>query len=48
VLGLKRAPEFAAWLMEMGITGPDGRLKPQGASHPLLAAARGLGAGLAA
>jgi ethanolamine ammonia-lyase large subunit len=44
VLGLKRAPEFAAWLMEMGITGPDGRLRPQTAGHPLLAAAKGLAA----
>jgi ethanolamine ammonia-lyase large subunit len=44
VLGLKRAPEFAAWLMEMGITGPDGRLRPQTGGHPLLAAAKGLAA----
>jgi ethanolamine ammonia-lyase large subunit len=44
VLGLKRAPEFAAWLMEMGITGPDGRLRPQTSGHPLLAAAKGLAA----
>lgn len=44
VLGLKRAPEFAAWLLEMGITGPDGRLVPQAGGHPLLAAAKGLAA----
>ena len=36
-LGLKRAPEFAAWLERMGIAGPDGRLKSQSGSHPLLA-----------
>ncbi|MCS0503436.1 ethanolamine ammonia-lyase subunit EutB [Ancylobacter mangrovi] len=36
VLGLKRAPEFEAWLQSMGITGPDGRLKPQGAANRLL------------
>ncbi|HEY9213806.1 MAG TPA: ethanolamine ammonia-lyase subunit EutB [Ancylobacter sp.] len=39
VLGLKRAPEFEAWLQSMGITGPDGRLRPQGGNHPLLASA---------
>lgn len=27
-LGLKRAPEFEAWLQRMGITGADGRLVP--------------------
>ena len=36
VLGLKRAPEFEAWLEKMGITGPDGRLLPADAGHPLL------------
>ncbi|MCS0497076.1 ethanolamine ammonia-lyase subunit EutB [Ancylobacter sp. MQZ15Z-1] len=36
VLELKRAPEFEAWLQSMGITGPDGRLKPQGAANRLL------------
>ncbi len=35
-LGLKRAPEFAAWLERMGIAGPDGRLKSQSGTHPLL------------
>ena len=28
VLGLKRAPEFEAWLVRMGITGADGQLTP--------------------
>ncbi|QRG05959.1 ethanolamine ammonia-lyase subunit EutB [Xanthobacter dioxanivorans] len=36
VLGLKRAPEFEAWLEKMDITGPDGRLLPADAHHPLL------------
>ncbi|MEP9350545.1 ethanolamine ammonia-lyase subunit EutB [Xanthobacter sp. KR7-225] len=36
VLGLKRAPEFEAWLEKMGITGADGRLLPADAGHPLL------------
>ncbi len=36
-LGLKRAPEFAAWLERMGIAGSDGRLKSQSGTHPLLA-----------
>jgi ethanolamine ammonia-lyase large subunit len=39
VTGLKRAPEFEAWCAEMGITGADGRLKPQTASQPILLAA---------
>ncbi|QFR32234.1 ethanolamine ammonia-lyase subunit EutB [Ancylobacter sp. TS-1] len=39
VLGLKRAPEFEAWLQRMGITGPDGRLKAHRGNHPLLAVA---------
>ncbi|RYB05608.1 ethanolamine ammonia-lyase subunit EutB [Lichenibacterium ramalinae] len=38
-LGLKRAPEFEAWLQAMGITGQDGRLRAPSASHPLLARA---------
>jgi ethanolamine ammonia-lyase large subunit len=42
LLGLKRAPEFEAWLQRMGITGPDGRLRPALPSHPLLAASREL------
>jgi len=40
VLGLKRAPEFEAWLQTMGITGPDGRLRTPTPSHPLLAPLR--------
>lgn len=44
VLGLKRAPEFEAWLQTMGITGPDGRLKTHRGNHPLLAAAPELAA----
>ena len=28
LLGLKRAPEFEAWLQRMGVTGADGRLLP--------------------
>ncbi len=43
VLGLKRAPEFEAWLQAQGITGPDGRLMPQGGA-PLLAHLTGLAA----
>ncbi len=35
VMGLKRAPEFEAWLEKMGIAGADGRLLPQ-PSTPLL------------
>jgi ethanolamine ammonia-lyase large subunit len=27
-MGLKRAPEFEAWLQRMRITDPDGRLQP--------------------
>ena len=34
VMGLKRAPEFEAWLEKMGVVGADGRLLPQGS--PLL------------
>ncbi|ASG24208.1 ethanolamine ammonia lyase large subunit [Nitrospirillum viridazoti CBAmc] len=36
LLGLKRAPEFEAWLAAMGITGADGRPLPQPPSQPLL------------
>ena len=38
VLGLKRAPEFAAWLEAMGIARPDGRLTPSQGGTRLLAA----------
>ncbi|OYY27443.1 MAG: ethanolamine ammonia lyase large subunit, partial [Azorhizobium sp. 35-67-15] len=36
VFGLKRAPEFEAWLQSLHITGADGRLLPADAGHPLL------------
>lgn len=39
VFGLSRAPEFEAWLMNMGITGADGRLLPVEPGHPLIASA---------
>ncbi|MFM9941255.1 MAG: ethanolamine ammonia-lyase subunit EutB [Hyphomicrobiaceae bacterium] len=35
--GLKRAPEFEAWLAAMRITDSDGRLLPAAGGHPLLA-----------
>ncbi|MDQ0346125.1 ethanolamine ammonia-lyase subunit EutB [Ancylobacter vacuolatus] len=44
VLGLKRAPEFEAWLQRMGITEPDGSLRKQHGIHPLLAASPELAA----
>jgi hypothetical protein len=37
VLGLQRAPEFAAWLENMGLTDGDGRLLPANPDHRLLA-----------
>jgi len=36
LLNLKAAPEFAAWLLQMGITDKAGKLVPASASHPLL------------
>ncbi|WP_395442983.1 ethanolamine ammonia-lyase subunit EutB [Caulobacter sp. UC70_42] len=39
LLGLKRAPEFEAWLERLRITEPDGRLASPRAGHPLLASA---------
>jgi ethanolamine ammonia-lyase large subunit len=39
LFGLKRAPEFEAWLCENRITGADGRLLQARPVHPLLAAA---------
>jgi len=36
VFGLKRAPEFEAWLQRMRIAGADGRLLPQTGGYPLL------------
>ncbi|MFC7397154.1 ethanolamine ammonia-lyase subunit EutB [Chelatococcus sp. GCM10030263] len=38
VMGLRRAPEFEAWLGRMGITDVNGRLLPQESRQPLLAA----------
>jgi len=38
LLGLKRAPEFEAWLARQRITRPDGRLAPAQPGHPLLEA----------
>jgi ethanolamine ammonia-lyase large subunit len=38
VMGLRRAPEFEAWLEAMRIAGPDGRLLQRSAAHPLLSA----------
>ena len=43
VFGLKRAPEFEAWLQRMGIAGEDGRIL-EGSATPLLAGARELAA----
>jgi ethanolamine ammonia-lyase large subunit len=36
LLGLKRAPEFEAWLQRMALTDAQGRLLPARAHHPLL------------
>jgi ethanolamine ammonia-lyase large subunit len=41
VLGLRRAPEFEAWLQQHGIIDETGRLKPQSASQTLLSMATG-------
>ena len=37
VFGLKRAPEFEAWLQRMRVTGQDARLCAARVSHPLIA-----------
>jgi ethanolamine ammonia-lyase large subunit len=42
VLGLRRAPEFEAWLERMQITDAAGRLLPAGTHHPALARMRQL------
>ena len=39
VFGLKRAPEFEAWLQRMRVTGEDARLRLARANHPLIASA---------
>jgi ethanolamine ammonia-lyase large subunit len=36
LLGLRRAPEFEAWLQRMQLTDPAGKLLPVGAGHPAL------------
>lgn len=36
LLGLKRAPEFEAWLRRMGIADAQGRLRQIGDTHRLL------------
>ncbi len=36
VLGLRRAPEFEAWLLQMGLVGADGKLLPQASAARLL------------
>ena len=41
LLGLKRAPEFEAWLSQMRITGAGGVLLPPSAGHPLLTGSPG-------
>ena len=43
-LGLKRAPEFEAWLQRQGITAGDGRLRRQSANSNLLAGMQELSA----
>ena len=42
LLGLKRAPEFEAWLERMRITDATGRLAARAPAHPLLAGMPGL------
>ena len=42
LLGLKRAPEFEAWLQAMGLTNAQGELLPADPDHPALAALRQL------
>jgi ethanolamine ammonia-lyase large subunit len=42
LLGLKRAPEFEAWLKRQGLTDASGRLRDEGAAMPLLLTSLGL------
>jgi ethanolamine ammonia-lyase large subunit len=42
VLGLKRAPEFEAWLRRLGLTDGEGRIRTGGDVMPLLASPRPL------
>jgi len=44
VLGLKRAPEFDAWLQRMKITDTAGKLLPQNPANALLIASREIAA----
>ena len=44
LLGLKRGPEFEAWLARMGLSDGNVRLLPPGSGQPLLAAALDLAA----
>ena len=41
-LGLKRAPEFEAWLEKMQLADAQGRVQPVAAEHPALRAMRQL------
>ena len=43
-LGLKRAPEFEAWLSRIGVTDSLGQLAGHASGNPLLEHARGLAA----
>jgi ethanolamine ammonia-lyase large subunit len=43
-LGLKRAPEFEAWLSRIGVTDTTGHLAPHRPGNPLLTHARGMAA----
>jgi ethanolamine ammonia-lyase large subunit len=43
-LGLKRAPEFEAWLTQIGVTDAKGQLAPHGPGNPLLTHAQALAA----
>jgi ethanolamine ammonia-lyase large subunit len=43
LFGLKRAPEFEAWLQRMKVTGADARLRAARATHPLIAKAAKIG-----
>jgi ethanolamine ammonia-lyase large subunit len=43
-LGLKRAPEFEAWLARVGVTDSAGHLAPHRPGNPILTHAQGLAA----
>jgi len=36
LLGLRRAPEFEAWMSQVGLTDAAGRLSAEAGRHPLL------------